>query len=254
MSTHTASNCRAGELLRKIQTEQRKLPYATYSQVMQNVFKNYDNLNIEVKNTLTTIWHNDAGNLLLRRLHNVIKDDAQKLTILWDICDEQGDSNYFRYKDSSVLLNKNKFGDYAVYSEKKIYAFPEQLDIVLFHEMCHALHNLEDTMACKQQRFVPAFYKLSENDTICKITCKAWTDDEEIRTITGWYVDDDETLKFDWLNTNAYIVLKELKNGTLPKDIMQRVFHCDRLSLDFEKKKKKRERLDEIVIPLEKYT
>ena len=254
LSAHNVSDSHAGELLREIQSEQRKLPHVTQNQVMQNVFKDYDTFNNELKNTLDILWRNDAGNLLLRRLHNVIKDDTQQITILWDTCDEKDESNYFRCFDSTILLDQNKFGDYAVYSEKKIYAFPEQLDIVLFHEMCHALHNLEDTMACKQQRFVPAFYKLSESDTICKITCKAWTDDEEIRTITGWYVDDDETLKFDCLNTNAYIVLKELKNGTLPKDIMQRVFHCDRLSLDFVYKTAKRERLDEIVIPLEKYT
>ena len=250
---HTTSDCHAGELLREIQSEQRKLPYTTQNQVMQNVFKDYDNLNIELKNTLDILWHNDAGNLLLRCLHNVIKNDNRQITILWDTCDEKDESNYFRYKDSAILLNNDKFGDYVAYCDGDIYALPEQLDTVLFYEMCHALHNLEDTMACKQQRFVPAFYKLSENDTICKITCKAWTDDEEIRTITGWYVDDDETLKFDWLNTNAYIVLKELKNETLPKDIMQRVFHCDRLSLDFVYKTAKRERLDELIIPLEKY-
>ena len=61
------TDCQAGELLCSIQHEQNKLPHVTANQVMQNVFKNYNNLNIEVKNTLNTIWNNDAGNLLLRK-------------------------------------------------------------------------------------------------------------------------------------------------------------------------------------------
>ena len=106
---------------------------------MQNVFKNYDNLNIEVKNTLDILWNNDAGNLLLRRLHNIIKDDTQRLTILWDTCDERGDSNYFRHKDLTVLLNKNKFGQCIGYRNGELCALPETLDDVLFHEMSDCL-------------------------------------------------------------------------------------------------------------------
>ena len=108
---------------------------------MHNVFKNYDNLNIEVKETLDILWNNEAGNLLLRRLHKNIKDDAQRITILWDACDKDGETNLFRYEDSTVFLNKNKSGDYVAYCAGKIYAFPERLDTVLFHELCHGLHS-----------------------------------------------------------------------------------------------------------------
>ena len=253
LSAHTTSDCHAGELQREIRAEQCKLPNVTYSQVMQNVFKNYDNLNIEVKDTLNILWKNDAGNLLLRRLNENIKDNTQQITVLWDTCDEKGESNYFRYKDASILLNKDKFGDYAAYCAGKIYAFPEQLDTVLFHELCHALHDLEGIKNYNEQTFILKFYNQSEEQEDMKETCEAWKNDEEIRTITGWYIDDDGQLKFDCLNTNSYIVLEELKNGTSPKEIMQRVFHCDRLSLDFVYNKAKLERLDELIIPLEKY-
>ncbi|MBQ3946492.1 MAG: hypothetical protein II670_12930, partial [Alphaproteobacteria bacterium] len=97
------------------------------------------------------------------------------------------------------------------------------------------------------------FYKLSNNDKICKTTCKAWTDDEEIRTVTGWYVDDDGTLKFDWLNTNSYIILEELRKGTSPEKIQQRVFHCDYPTLTTKYKLAKKLPSDGLVIPLEKY-
>ena len=96
LSTQITSDCHAGELLRSIQYEQSKLPQVAQNQVMQNVFKNYDTLNHELKDTLTTIWHNDAGNLLLRRLHNIITNDTQRITILWDTCDKKDKSNYFR--------------------------------------------------------------------------------------------------------------------------------------------------------------
>ena len=138
LSTHTASNCRAGELLRKIQTEQRKLPYVTQNQVMQNVFKNYNNLNIEVKNTLTTIWHNDAGNLLLRRLHNVIKDDTQRLTILWNAVHKSGKTNLFCH-NMTIYLDIRKFGQCIGYRNGELCALPETLDDVLFHEMSDCL-------------------------------------------------------------------------------------------------------------------
>ena len=52
VSTQTVSGCRAGELLRKIQTERSKVPFASQDQVMQNVFKNYNIFNNELKNTL----------------------------------------------------------------------------------------------------------------------------------------------------------------------------------------------------------
>ena len=106
---------------------------------MQNVFKDYNTFNNELKNTLDILWNNDAGNLLLRRLHNIIKDDTQRLTILWDTCDERGDSNYFRHKDLTVLLNKNKFGQCIGYRNGELCALPETLDDVLFHEMSDCL-------------------------------------------------------------------------------------------------------------------
>ncbi len=254
LNAYNTTNCHAGELLRKIQTEQSKVPFASQNQVMQNVFKNYDNLNIEVKNTLTTIWHNDAGNLLLRRLHNIITNDTQRITILWDTCDKKDKSNYFRYKDSSILLNKDKFGDYAVYCNGKIRALPECLDTVLFHELCHALHDLEGIKNYNEQTFIPKIYDQPEEQEDVKETCEAWENDEEIRTITGWYVDDDGTLKFDWLNTNSYMILDALRSRIPPEKIVQRVFHCDYWKLMLDYPNAKLERLDEIVIPLEKYT
>ena len=247
------SNCYAGELLREIQAEQSKLPYASQNQVMQNVFKDYETLNHEVKNTLATIWHNNAGNLLLRRLHNVIKDDTQRITILWNTCDEKKESNYFRCFDSTVLLNKNNLGWYVGYCNNRISIFQERMDMVMFHELCHALHNLEGEMTCKQRKFIPAFYKLSKNEEICNITCKAWKDDEEIRTITGRYIDDSGDLKFDYLNANSYIILEELKKGALPEKIQQRVFHCDYPTLTTKYRLAKKLPLDGLVIPPGKY-
>ena len=243
----------AGELLREIQSEQCKLPYTTQNQVMQNVFKDYDNLNIELKDTLDILWHNDAGNLLLRCLHNVIKNDNQQITILWDTCDEKGESNYFRYKDSAILLNNDKFGDYVAYCDGDIYALPEQLDTVLFHELCHALHDLEGIKNYNEQTFIPKSYNQSEEQEDIKETCDAWENDEEIRTITGWYIDDNEELKFDWLNTNSYMVLDALKDKIPPEKIVQRVFHCDYWGLAPKFPNAKRERLYALVIPIGKY-
>ena len=137
----TISDCQAGELLCSIQHEQNKLPHVTANQVMQNVFKNYNNLNTEVKETLDMLWCNAAGNLLLRRLHNVIKDDAQRITILWNVCDENGESNYFQYFDSTILLDQSQFGWDVGYCNGIIDIFPDRLDMVLFHELCHALHD-----------------------------------------------------------------------------------------------------------------
>ena len=249
----TASDCCAGELLREIQTEQSKVPNVEQNQVMQNVFKNYNNLNVEVKNTLDILWRNDAGNLLLRRLHNVIKDDTQRITILWDTCDERNDSNYFRHKDSSILLSKDKFGYYATYCAGKIYALPEQLDTVIFHELCHALHDLENTIACNQHKVIPMFYKLLDKEQTCQEICRAWTDDEEIYTITGWYIDDNEEVKFDCLNANSYMILDALKDKIKPEKIAQRIFHCDYWGLDRNYPNAKKEHPDELLIPLGKY-
>ncbi len=54
---------------------------------------------------------------------------------------------------------------------------------------------------------------------------------EEVHTITGLYLGKDGKLHFDCLNTNSYMVLKALKNGTPLSRITQRVFHCDYNSL-----------------------
>ena len=152
------------------------------------------------------------------------------------------------------MLDNNKFGDYVAYCNGEIYAFPEQLDIVLFHEMCHALHNLEGIKNYGEQTFIPKFYNQSEAIVDIKETCDAWENDEEIRTITGWYVDNDGTLKFDLLNTNSYMILDALKDKIPPKQIVQRIFHCDYWGLAPKFPNAKLERLDELVIPLGKYT
>ena len=220
---------------------------------MHNVFKNYDNLNIEVKDTLDILWHNDAGNLLLRRLHENIKDDAQRITILWDAYDEDDETNLFRYEDLTVYLNQSEFGDYVGYAEGRIDPFPEQLDTVIFHELCHALHHLEGVTVCKQHKVIPTFYKLSKNAKLCHATCDAWKNDEEIHTINGWYIDKNGTLKFDYLNTNSYIILEELKKGTPPTEVLQRVFHCDYPKYKMDYQGAVVERFDKIAIPVEKY-
>ena len=119
---------------------------------MQNVFKNYNNLNTEVKETLDMLWRNAAGNLLLRRLHNVIKDDLQRITILWNTCDEKGESNYFRYFDSTILLDQTQFGWDVGYCNGILDIFLDRLDMVLFHELCHALHDLEGVTVYKQKK------------------------------------------------------------------------------------------------------
>ena len=247
------TDCRAGELLRAIQKQQAELPFVTKDQVMQNVFKNYDTLNIEVKDTLDILWYNDAGNLLLCRLHNVIKDASQRITILWNACDKEGETNLFRPAISTIFLNENELGDYAMYHAGKVRAFSERLDSVLFHELCHALHDLDGTEICKQQRFVPTFYKLSDNDELCQIAYENWTDDEEIYAITGWYIDNDELPKFDSLNTNSYMILDALKHGIAPNDIAQRIFHCGYWDISPKRRKTMEKYAGELVIPLQSY-
>ena len=251
-STYDMPSCNAGDLLRSIQHEQSKLQQVTQHQVMQNVFKNYNNLNKEVKDILDILWHNDAGNLLLRRLYKNIKDETQRITILWNTCDEKDESNYFLPFDLTVLLDQNKLGWEIGYCNGIIDIFSGRMDMVIFHELCHALHELENVAAYKRQNFIPMFYKLSKDDEICKMTCKAWEDDEEIRTITGCYIDNGK-LKFDCLNTNSYIILEELKKGTLPKKIQQRVYHCDYPTLTTKCRLAKKLSLDSLVIPLDKY-
>ena len=228
----SASNCQSGELLREIRTEQRKLPHVTQNQVMQNVFRNYDNLNKEVKDTLDTIWNNDAGNLLLRRLYKVIKNDKQRLTILWDTCDKEGNSNLFCH-DMTVYLDTRKFGQCIGYRNGELCTLPETLDDVLFHEMMHGLHKLTGLKNTGKRNSIHHLHAIPNYGEIYNKSRKAWTDDEEVHTITGLYLGVDGKLHFDCLNTNSYMVLKALKNGTPINRIIQRVFHCDYDSLSY---------------------
>ena len=151
------------------------------------------------------------------------------------------------------FLNKNELGDYAMYHAGKVMAFSERMDSVLFHELCHALHNLDGTVACERQMFVPVFYKLSHKDELCQVAYENWTDDEEIYAITGWYVDSKGNIKFDCLNTNSYMILEELKKGTPSEKIQQGVFHCDYPTLTTKYRLAKKLPLNGLVIPLEKY-
>ena len=232
LSAHTTSDCHAGELLREIQAEQRKLPNVTYSQIMQNVFKNYNNLSSEVKDTLTTIWNNDAGNLLLRRLHNIIKDDTQRITILWDACDKDGKTNLFDPNNLFIYLNVNKFCQYAGYRNEELVKRPETLDAVLFHELCHSLHKLDGTYRANTKNGIMQIYNIHAMDCVDQDILEAWTNDEELYTITGWYVDDGKKVTFDCLNTNSYIILTALQDGIPADKVVQRIYHCDYSSLE----------------------
>ena len=229
------SNSHAGELLRSIKNAQSKSSVVTQHQVMHNVFKNYDNFNIEVKDTLDILWHNDAGNLLLRRLHENIKDDAQRITILWDTCDKEGKTNNFDPNNLFIYLNVNKFCQYVGYCGNKLVEFPETLDAVLFHELCHSLHKLDGTYRTKQTDGVMQMYNIHAMDCIDRDILEAWTDDEELYTITGWYLSDEKKVMFDCLNTNSYMILRALSNGILPNNVVQRVYHCDYASLEVYK-------------------
>ena len=230
-----SSDCRAGELLREIQTEQSKVPNVEQNQVMQNVFKNYNNLNVEVKNTLDILWRNDAGNLLLRRLHNVIKDDNQRITILWDTCDEAGKTNLFDPNNLFIYLSVNKFCQYVGYCDNKLVEFPETFDAVLFHELCHGLHKLDGTYRAGTTDGIKQIYDMHAMDCVDRDILDAWENDEELYTITGWYMDDNKKAIFDSLNTNSYMILKALADGISPDNVVQRVYHCDYASLEVYK-------------------
>ena len=203
------------------------LPYVPRSQVMHNVFKNYDNLNIEVKDTLDILWHNDAGNLLLRRLHENIKDDAQRITILWDAYDEDGETNLIRYDNLTIYLTKNEFGNCIGYCNSKFTKLPYTLDAVLFHELTHGLHNLIGLNNVNKQRSIHFLHKIKVRDVAHKQLLDLWSNDEEVHTITGWYLGKNGKLHFDCLNTNSYLVLKAIKLGTIPGKITQRIFHWE---------------------------
>ena len=228
------TECHACELLREIQYEQSKLLKVLQSEVMQSVFKNYNSLNVAVKDTIDTLWNNDAGNLLLRRLHNVIKNDAQRVTILWDTCDENGKTNNFDPNNLFIYLNVNKFCQYIGYCDNKLVEFPETLDYVLFHELCHVLHKLDGTYRAEKTNGITQIYNIHEMDCVDEDILEAWTDDEELYTVTGWYVNDKNVI-FDCLNTNSYMILKSLANGISSDNVVQRVYHCDYASLEVYK-------------------
>ena len=251
LSTYNVSNCHAGELLRNIQHEQSKLPYVTQSQVMQNIFKNYNTLNHELKNTLNTIWNNDAGNLLLRRLHENIKNDTQKLTILWNAVHKSGKTNLFCH-NMTIYLDTRKFGQCIGYRNGELCALPETLDDVLFHEMVHGLHKLTGENDSNGYDVINHLHKFSNNMTIFDECRKVWTNNEEVRTIKGRYLGSDGKLHFDYLNTNSYMVLKALKNGIPINRITQRVFHCDYAGLQ-DISRTCRSKIKNIVISQEKY-
>ena len=227
LSMYNVSDCYAGELLRAIQAQQRKLPHVTANQVMQNVFKNYGNLNTEVKETLDMLWRNAAGNLLWRKLNSVIKDDTQRLTILWDTCDKDGETNLIRYDDFTIYLNKNEFGNCIGYCNSKFTKLPNTLDAVLFHELTHGLHKLMGLNNVNKQRSIHFLHKIQIQDIAHKELPKLWSDDEEVHTITGWYLGKVGRLHFDYLNTNSYLVLKAIKLGIIPGKITQRIFHWE---------------------------
>ncbi len=232
LSTQITSDCHAGELLRSIQYEQSKLPQVTQNQVMQNVFKNYDNLNEEVKDTLDTLWRNDAGNLLLRRLYESIKNDTQRLTILWNAHHKSGKTNLFCYDNLSIYLDKSKFCKYVGYCNEELIELPETLDAVLFHELCHGLHYLTGTQKTEETIGIKKIYNIHAMDCIDIDILDAWEDDEELYTITGWYVAPDGKVMFDCLNTNSYLIFKALQNRVPAEKVVQRVYHCDYASLE----------------------
>ena len=59
LSMYNVSDCYAGELLRAIQAQQRKLPHVTANQVMQNVLKSGSRL-VSLKNAFR-FWIKERG-------------------------------------------------------------------------------------------------------------------------------------------------------------------------------------------------
>ena len=231
LSTYNVSNCHAGELFTEIQKRQDNLLLLgnahTREKILQRVIKNYDELNEELHDALGTLWSNEAGKLLLCSLCKAIKLDSQRITIMWNTRCSDGKTNLFCLDNSTVYLDANKFGQYVGYCNGKFNQLPETLDVVLFHELCHGLHKLKGTKQFEQHRVVSKLCELPDSDPICKLINDAWTDDEEIHTEAGWYINSRNELDFDYLNTNSYMILKALKNDVSTKEITQRIFHCD---------------------------
>ena len=230
LSSYNTLDTHAGELLREIQKQQDNLLLCgdahSRIRVLQRVIKNYDELNDELQNALDNLWSNEAGKLLLRSLCKAIKLDAQRITILWDTHDKDDDTNLFDPTNSTIYLDKSRFGKYVGYCNGELIAKSYTLDAVLFHELCHGLHNLNACDKGATHKVVQKLYKFDENDPISTLTCKAWGNDEEIYTINGKYINSEGKLDFDYLNSNTYMILQALKNDELPASIVQRVYHC----------------------------
>ena len=225
-----ASDCHAGELLREIQKRQDNLllfgDVHSRTKVLRRIIKNYDELNEELHDALDDLWSNEAGKLLLRSLCKEIKLDEQRITILWNTHDKDDDTNLFDPTNSTIYLDTSSFGRYVGCCDGILSAESHTLDAVLFHELCHGLHNLNGKDKGGAHNVVQAIYKFDTNDPKRKVAYGAWDSDEEIYTITGRYINTSGKLNFDYLNTNTYIILRGLKTGILPKSIKQRVFHC----------------------------
>ena len=131
--------------------------------------------------------------------------------------------------------------------------FKETLDAMLFHEILHGYHNLLspiDEKHLKKREVASRLHRiLKNNDRLYENCCDAWCNDEEIHTISGWYLGADKKLHFDWLNTNSYMVLQAIKLGITP---VQRVYHYVYELLP-EINGVVREDIGEIVISKEKY-
>ena len=225
------TDCQAGELLRSIQKRQDNLLLlgSTHSRtrVLQKVIKNYDELNDELQEALNEIWSNEVGKLLLCSLCKEIKLDTQRITILWNATLPDGRTNLFCHSNLTIYLDANKFCQYVGYCDGEFSELPETLDAILFHELCHGLHKLQEKNQYKQHKVVSRLCELPNNDPICNLLNNAWNDDEEIYTETGWHINLKNELDFDYLNTNSYMILQAIKNEVPSKEILQRIFHCD---------------------------
>ncbi len=230
LSAHNVSDGHAGELLREIKKQQDNLlllgKYHSRTEVIRRIIKNYDELNEELHDALDTLWANEAGKLLLRSLCKEIKLDTQRITILWGTHDKDDVTNFFDTENSTIYLDTLRFGKYVGYCDGILTAESHTLDAVLFHELCHGLHNLNGTDKGNTHKFVQKVYNFDEKDPLGRLTCRAWDNDEEIYTITGRYINTKCELDFDYLNTNTYMILQGLKNDIPPLSIVQRVYHC----------------------------
>ena len=203
--------CNAGELLHQIQTKQHQLSELTLSyskeQIMRKVIDNYDYLNQKLYDALDTIWNNETGELLLRSFCENMRSDSKALTILWNKIDIDGSSNKIFYDSATIYIDESQFVDYIGYRNGDIVKLPETLDAMLFHEITHAYHNLLKTITNESLKETEAICKLHQTEDYFEKAKDAWKNDDEVHTISGWYIDVDQKLHFDWLNTNSYMVL-----------------------------------------------